>query len=123
MLDVLAGLRARRRELGAAGGRRRVRGGGGAGGAFFGAPLRIGLALNTPLDGADVDPVCIAAARDAAALLSSLGHDVEEVVPPWSELGLLPDFTRAFGPADLDDHGRRRTAGRAARSSESTSSR
>jgi amidase len=70
-----------------------------AGGALFGAPLRIGLALNAPLDGADVDPVCIAAARDAAALLSSLGHVVDEVTPPWSELGLLPDFTRAFGPA------------------------
>src|SRR6202012_2347302 len=70
-----------------------------AGGAFFGAPLRVGLALNTPLDGADVDPVCIGAARDAAALLSSLGHVVDEVTPPWSELGLLPDFTRAFGPA------------------------
>jgi amidase len=69
-----------------------------AGGAFFGAPLRVGLAFNTPLDGADVDPVCIAAARDAATLLSSLGHVVEEVVPPWSGLGLLPDFTRAFGP-------------------------
>jgi amidase len=69
-----------------------------AGDAFFGAPLRIGLAFNTPLDGAEVDPVCIAAARDAATLLSSLGHVVEEVVPPWSDLGLLPDFTRAFGP-------------------------
>ena len=69
-----------------------------AGAAFFGAPLRIGLALNTPLEGADVDPVCITAALDAAALLSSLGHVVEEVVPPWSGLGLLPDFTRAFGP-------------------------
>ena len=69
-----------------------------AGGSFFGAPLRIGLALNTPLDGAEVDPICIAAARDAATLLSSLGHTVEEVVPPWSGLGLLPDFTRAFGP-------------------------
>jgi amidase len=69
-----------------------------AGGAFFGEPLRIGLALNTPLDGAEVDPVCLAAAHDAAALLSSLGHVVEEVTPPWSGLGLLPDFTRAFGP-------------------------
>jgi amidase len=69
-----------------------------AGGSWFGAPLRIGLALNTPLDGADVDPICIAAAHDAATLLSSLGHVVEEVVPPWSGLGLLPDFTRAFGP-------------------------
>ncbi len=69
-----------------------------AGGTFFGSPLRVGLAFNTPLDGADVDPVCITAARDAATLLSSLGHVVEEVVPPWSGLGLLPDFTRAFGP-------------------------
>jgi amidase len=69
-----------------------------AGGAFFGAPLRIGLAFNTPLDEAEVDPVCLAAARDAAQLLSSLGHVVEEVTPPWSGLGLLPDFTRAFGP-------------------------
>jgi amidase len=69
-----------------------------AGGASFGVPLRIGLALNTPLDAADVDPICVAAARDAATLLSSLGHVVEEVTPPWSGLGLLPDFTRAFGP-------------------------
>jgi amidase len=69
-----------------------------AGGEFFAAPLRIGLALNTPLDGADVDPICVAAARDAATLLSSLGHVAEEVVPPWSDLGLLPDFTWAFGP-------------------------
>ena len=69
-----------------------------AGGAFFGAPLRIGLAFNPPLDAAEVDPVAIGAARDAAQLLSSLGHAVDEVTPPWSGLGLLPDFTRAFGP-------------------------
>jgi amidase len=60
--------------------------------------LRIGLALNPPLDGAEIDRVSEAAARDAAALLESLGHDVREVTPPWSGLGLLPDFTRAFGP-------------------------
>jgi amidase len=70
----------------------------GAGGAFFDRPLRIGLAFNTPLETAEVDPVAAGAARDAAQLLSSLGHDVEEVTPPWSDLGLLPDFTRAFGP-------------------------
>ena len=69
-----------------------------AGGAFFGAPLRIGLAFNPPLDAAEVDPVAIGAARDAGQLLSSLGHAVDEVTPPWSGLGLLPDFTRAFGP-------------------------
>ncbi len=60
--------------------------------------LKIGLALTPALDGAELDPVCEAAARDAAALLESLGHDVEETTPPWSGLNLLPDFTRAFGP-------------------------
>jgi amidase len=60
--------------------------------------LRIGLALNSPLEGATLDPVCEAAARDAAALLESLGHSVEEITPPWSGLNLLPDFSRAFGP-------------------------
>jgi amidase len=60
--------------------------------------LRIGLAFNPPLDGATVDPVNEAAARDAAALLESLGHDVEEITPPWSGLNLLPDFARSFGP-------------------------
>jgi amidase len=60
--------------------------------------LRIGLALSMPLEGAELDPVCEAAARSAAALLESLGHEVEEITPPWSNLGLLSDFTRAFGP-------------------------
>jgi amidase len=60
--------------------------------------LRIALALNPPLDGATLDPVNEAAARDAAGLLESLGHEVEEVTAPWSGLNLLPDFTRAFGP-------------------------
>jgi amidase len=60
--------------------------------------LRIGLALNPALDGATVDPVCEQAARDAAALLESLGHHVQEITAPWSGLNLLPDFTRAFGP-------------------------
>jgi amidase len=62
------------------------------------AQLRVGLALNPPLEGAEIDPVCEQAARDAAALLESLGHQVEEITPPWSNLNLLPDFTRAFGP-------------------------
>ncbi len=60
--------------------------------------LRIGLALNPPLDGAVLDPACETAARDAATLLESLGHQVEPVAPPWSGPGLLADFTRAFGP-------------------------
>ena len=61
--------------------------------------MRIALVLNPPLEGATLDPVCEGGARDAAALLESLGHRVEEVVAPWSGLDLLPDFTRAFGPA------------------------
>jgi amidase len=61
-------------------------------------PLRIGLALNPPLEGAELDPVCEQAARDAALLLESLGHRVEEVTPPWSEQEVLSDFTRLFGP-------------------------
>jgi amidase len=60
--------------------------------------LRIALALNPALAGATVDPACEQAARDAAALLESLGHHVREITGPWSELDLLPDFTRAFGP-------------------------
>ncbi len=60
--------------------------------------LRIGVALNPALDGAELDPMCVTGARDAAALLESLGHDVEEITPPWSGHALLEDFTRAFGP-------------------------
>ena len=60
--------------------------------------LRIGLVTAPPYEGATIDPACSQAARDAAALLESLGHDVEEITPPWSGLNLLPDFTRAFAP-------------------------
>ncbi|HSC04445.1 MAG TPA: amidase [Solirubrobacteraceae bacterium] len=60
--------------------------------------LRIALILEPPLADATVDPVFAQAARDAAALLESLGHRVEEITPPWSGLDLLPDFTRSFGP-------------------------
>jgi amidase len=60
--------------------------------------LKLGLALNMPLEGAELDPLCEQGARDAAALLESLGHRVHEIEPPWSHLNLLQDFTRAFGP-------------------------
>jgi amidase len=61
-------------------------------------PLRIALVIEPALDDADVDPVSLQAARDAAALLSGLGHDVGEVAAPWTGLGLLATFTAAFGP-------------------------
>jgi amidase len=60
--------------------------------------LRVGLALNPPLDGAELDPVCEQVAREAAETMSGLGHDVHEISPPWSGLDLLPVFTAAFGP-------------------------
>jgi amidase len=60
--------------------------------------LRIGLVLESPFEGAALHPMCERAARDAAALLESLGHHVEEITAPWVGLDLLPDFTRAFGP-------------------------
>lgn len=46
---------------------------------------RIALALEPPLDGAEVDAACRRAAEDAATLLADLGHDVEPVA------GRLPD--------------------------------
>ena len=61
--------------------------------------MKIGVALDPPLQDAGLDPTCEQAVRDAGVLLQSLGHDVEEIAPPWSGADLLPDFTRAFGPA------------------------
>jgi amidase len=50
--------------------------------------LRIALQLE-PFAGVPVHPECIAAARNAARLLESLGHEVEEARPEasWEELG------------------------------------
>jgi amidase len=62
------------------------------------AGLRVALVLNPPLEGAELDPVNAAAARDAARLLDALGHHVEEIAAPWPGRELLADFTRAFGP-------------------------
>jgi amidase len=61
-------------------------------------PLRIALVMEPALDDCEVDPVSLQGARDAAALLSGLGHDVREVPAPWTRLGLLSTFTAAFGP-------------------------
>jgi amidase len=61
--------------------------------------LRIGVTTLMPLLEAELDPACERAAYDAAALLETLGHEVEEVRPPWHRPGLLDLFTQAFGPA------------------------
>jgi amidase len=58
--------------------------------------LRIGWTTTAPVD-APLDPLCERAVQDAAELLESLGHDVEEVEAPWAEGGLLEVFTLVFG--------------------------
>ena len=61
--------------------------------------LRIGVTTAAPLPDAELDPVCARAVHDAAELLAGLGHEVEEVDPPWQTPGLLHLFTASFGPA------------------------
>jgi amidase len=53
--------------------------------------LRIALTTEAPIQ-TDVDAACIAAARDAAELLDSLGHHVEEAAPDWGGEQLMEDF-------------------------------
>jgi amidase len=58
--------------------------------------LRIGVTLTGSVD-AEVDPICERAVRDAAELLTSLGHEVEDIGAPWSGQDLMRAFTLAFG--------------------------
>ncbi|HEY8584789.1 MAG TPA: amidase [Capillimicrobium sp.] len=58
--------------------------------------LRIGVAVNPPLPDATVDPLCLAAVDDAAALLEELGHEVERIQPSWTNPALLPLFSIEF---------------------------
>jgi amidase len=53
--------------------------------------LRVAFTLEAP-GGYEVDEACIDAARDAAELLASLGHEIEEATPDWGDAGLLDDF-------------------------------
>jgi amidase len=55
-------------------------------------PLRVGLMVQPAME-ADVDPVAERAARDAAALLEALGHEVEEIEPPAMFDQLFDTFT------------------------------
>jgi amidase len=59
-------------------------------------PLRIAATTLPPIPDAPVDPVCARAVSDAAELLRSLGHEVEEVEPPWQIDGLQPLFGAVF---------------------------
>jgi len=58
--------------------------------------LRIAATSFPPVSDAVVDPVCAGAVVDAAELLRSLGHEVEEVDPPWQTEGLRELFGAVF---------------------------
>jgi amidase len=55
------------------------------------ARLRIAVTSTPPIE-IPVDPACVAAVEDAAALLSELGHHVEEGSPAWHDPGLFDTF-------------------------------
>jgi amidase len=59
--------------------------------------LRVAFTVAPPLD-VPVEPARAQAGRDAAALLESLGHDVEEADPPWRQPRLGELFTALFAP-------------------------
>ena len=57
--------------------------------------LRVALATDTP-NGVPVHPECAAAAREAADLLASLGHDVREDAPDWQDEGYIEHFIKIW---------------------------
>jgi amidase len=58
--------------------------------------LRIAATTLPPVADAVIDPLCAQAVTDAAKLLRSLGHDVQEVDPPWQIGGLQELFGAVF---------------------------
>lgn len=58
--------------------------------------LRIAVTTLPPVADAVVDPLCSQAVADAAGLLRSLGHEVEEVDPPWQIDGVTELFGAVF---------------------------
>jgi amidase len=62
------------------------------------APGRLRIAATTlpPVPEATVEPMCARAVADAAGLLRSLGHRVEEVEPPWRDERLRELFGEVF---------------------------
>ena len=60
--------------------------------------LRVAITTANPLE-VDVDPECVRGMHQAAELLSSLGHDVEEAAPLMPGKDGLALFVSVFGPA------------------------
>jgi amidase len=59
--------------------------------------LRIAMTASNPLD-VDVDPECVRGMHQAAELLASLGHEVEEAAPSMPGRDALSLFVGVFGP-------------------------
>jgi amidase len=59
-------------------------------------PMRIAATTLSPVPEAEVDPQAAGAVSDAAELLRSLGHEVEEVDPPWRDDALRELFGAVF---------------------------
>jgi amidase len=66
--------------------------------------LRIAWTATPPFEGVAVDPACVAAARDTAALLASLGHEVEEDAPVFDGETLIEPFARVWAIANEEAH-------------------
>jgi amidase len=58
--------------------------------------LRIAMSKLPPVPDTPLDPLCATAVDQAAELLRSLGHEVEEVDPPWQDDGLQQLFGVVF---------------------------
>ena len=80
-------------------------------------PGRLRIAFTRkPLLPAEVDPACVRAVEDAAALLTELGHDVVEDHPQFDAEQVAVDFlTMLVGEVAADVAGWERTLGRTAR--------
>ncbi len=61
-----------------------------------GRPLRIATTTLPPIPDAVIDPVAAEAVSEAAELLRALGHEVEEVQPPWQIDGVRELFGAVF---------------------------
>jgi amidase len=59
--------------------------------------LRIAYTTRSPIADAALDPACVSAVARACALAESLGHHVEEIVPPWQDAELVESFLAYFG--------------------------
>jgi amidase len=59
--------------------------------------LRVGRTATPPISGVEVHPDCLAAYEAAAELLAELGHEVEDIDPPWTQDELMPHFETLWG--------------------------